>query len=65
MWTAEAPWLYALVLELEDPDGRTVDVECCRLGLRTVGVSPQGVLQLNGRKLWLTGVNRHRARSSL
>ena len=45
-WSAEAPWLYTLVVELLQargdvgrPTWTPVDVESCRLGLRTVGIS--------------------------
>ncbi len=58
LWSAEAPDLYTLVLELKDPQGRVADVEACWVGLRSVSVR-HGLLRLNGTPLTVRGVNRH------
>ena len=57
-WTAETPYLYGLVLTLRDPQGRAVDFESSRVGLRQVEIR-DGMLLVNGRRLVLRGVNRH------
>ena len=58
LWTAEAPFLYSLVLELRDSNGAVVDVEATWVGLRTVSIR-QGLLRVNGTPLTVRGVNRH------
>jgi beta-galactosidase len=57
-WTAETPYLYCLVLVLENQSGEMVDVESCRVGFRQVDIV-DGLLMLNGRRLIVRGVNRH------
>ncbi len=57
-WSAEAPYLYRLVLTLKDPSGAAVDFESCRVGFRKVEIK-NGVVLLNGRRLVVRGVDRH------
>jgi beta-galactosidase len=62
-WSAEEPWLYTLVLTLEDGSGgggvRTVvDCEAARVGFRTVRVEGERLL-VNGAAPLMRGVNRH------
>ena len=58
LWSAEAPWLYTVVVELRDASGQTIDCEACHVGVRTVKLQ-NGCLLLNGRELTIRGVNRH------
>ncbi|MGW1074189.1 glycoside hydrolase family 2 TIM barrel-domain containing protein [Streptomyces sp. NPDC002537] len=58
LWSAEAPHLYDLTVELTDPAGRTLEVQRTRVGFRTVSYGP-GKLTINGRVLVFRGVNRH------
>jgi beta-galactosidase len=57
-WSAEAPYLYALVLTLKDSDGKVVEIESCRVGFREVETK-DGQLFVNGKSIKLFGVNRH------
>ncbi|MEK6794595.1 MAG: glycoside hydrolase family 2 TIM barrel-domain containing protein [Spirochaetota bacterium] len=57
-WTAETPYLYALVLTLADSTGRTVCVKSMRTGFRVVEIKNANVL-VNGRSIMVRGVNRH------
>jgi beta-galactosidase/beta-glucuronidase len=57
LWTAETPNLYTLTIALLDGD-KTVQVESCRVGFRTVEIS-DGVVKVNGKKITICGVNRH------
>lgn len=57
-WTAETPYLYRLVLTLIDSDGKACDFESCRVGFRQVEIK-DGIIQLNGKRLVLRGVDRH------
>lgn len=58
LWTTETPVLYRAVIELIDKNGAVVDVEACNFGFKTVEVK-NGVVLLNGKRLFVYGVNRH------
>ncbi len=53
LWNAEKPYLYTVVLE------RNGEVLTFRTGLRTVAVSDQYELLINGQSVKLHGVNHH------
>ncbi len=57
-WTAETPNLYKLLVVLKDADGRTVEVTGHNVGFRKVEIR-DGRLLLNGKPIYLKGVNRH------
>jgi beta-galactosidase len=57
-WSAEEPNLYRLLLTLKDERGKVVEVTGCRTGFRKVEIK-QGRLHVNGRPVYLKGVNRH------
>jgi len=57
-WTAETPHLYFLGLSLLDNHQKTVEVAGCRVGFRKVEIK-KGQLLVNGRPIYLRGVNRH------
>lgn len=57
-WSAEAPRLYDLVVELQH-DGQVVDRRRQKVGFRTVGVRADGALTVNGNAILIHGVNRH------
>lgn len=59
LWTAEAPYLYTLVLEMVDEQGNVTEIESCRVGFRQVEINAEGILTLNGRRLIIRGVDRH------
>lgn len=59
LWTAETPTLYTLVLELQDKEGTTLDIESCHVGFRQLEISERGILTLNGKRLIIRGVDRH------
>lgn len=58
LWSAEAPHLYHLVIELLDGDGETLEAVAQRVGFRRVEVK-DGRLLVNGRAILFKGVNRH------
>ena len=64
LWSPDSPSLYTVTVELR-VEGRTVDSTRCELGLRWFGVSADGGLTLNGRRLALHGTNRHQDRAGL
>ena len=57
-WSAETPTLYSLVLELLDHNGKTTQIESCRIGFRTIDAN-DGTLNVNGRRITVCGINRH------
>ncbi len=72
LWSAEDPQLYALVLTLTDGTGETVETVSSQLGFRKIDFTSTTVdsnykvtttswkpVTINGKRLWLKGVNRH------
>ena len=57
-WSAESPSRYRVVAELFDPDGALVEVHAQLVGFRSVEIR-DGDLLVNGRRIWIHGVNRH------
>lgn len=58
-WSPEKPYLYTLVLQLEDSLGRIQELKSARVGFRSVEFSKQtGKLLINGKTTYLYGVNR-------
>jgi beta-galactosidase len=57
-WSAETPDRYRVVAELLDPSGAVAEVHALLIGFRSVVVA-DGDLLVNGRRVWIHGVNRH------
>ena len=57
-WSAETPNLYTLLLELTDAKGAVIQATRQRVGFRDVAIR-NGQLQINGRPVYIRGVNRH------
>ncbi|QDZ14520.1 glycoside hydrolase family 2 TIM barrel-domain containing protein [Humibacter ginsenosidimutans] len=57
-WSAETPALHDLTVELVDADGVVLDSTDLRVGFRRVEIIGRDLL-VNGRRIWLQGVNRH------
>lgn len=57
MWSPKTPYLYRLVTEIYSK-GQLVDKEENSIGIRDINISVNG-LYLNGKKVFLRGVNRH------
>jgi beta-galactosidase len=57
-WTAETPSLYQLLLNLQDANGKTLEVIPVKVGFRKVEIH-DGNLLVNGQRIWIKGVNRH------
>ena len=58
LWTAESPNLYRLIMTLKDKTGKVLEVVTTRVGFREVEIK-QDRLWVNGKKIYLKGVNRH------
>ena len=57
-WTAETPALYDLFIELQNSKGEVIEVIRQDVGFRTIEIK-DGTLQVNGRYIYLKGVNIH------
>jgi beta-galactosidase len=57
-WSAESPYLYHLVCELIDAEGRSVETLESHIGFRRIEVRDRRLL-VNGKPIVIIGVNRH------
>ena len=57
-WSAEAPHLYTLHIELLDPSGAVIEVSQQRIGFRSIVIKGQDFL-VNGQPIIFYGINRH------
>ncbi|MDE6490702.1 MAG: DUF4981 domain-containing protein, partial [Muribaculaceae bacterium] len=57
-WNAESPYLYTLVLDLLDHNGRSIETVGCNVGFKSAGII-DGQFCLNGKPILIKGVNRH------
>ncbi len=57
-WSAETPYLYTLLINLEDSKGKTIEATSVKIGFRTTEIKG-GQLLVNGKPILLKGVNRH------
>ena len=57
-WSAEAPHLYTLHIELLDPSGAVIEVSQQRIGFRSIEIKGQDFL-VNGQPIIFYGINRH------
>ena len=58
LWSVKHPNLYTLLMELKDPDGKTVERVTQQVGFRTIAIKG-GQLLINGQPIKIRGVNRH------
>ena len=58
LWSAEAPNLYTLRIEVLDMEGGLCELIDQRLGFRRIEIK-DGLMLLNGRRIVFKGVNRH------
>jgi beta-galactosidase len=57
-WSDEYPYLYTVLISLQDVNGELLEVESCRVGFRVVEIK-DGQIHLNGVPILFKGVNRH------
>ena len=58
LWSPDAPFLYLLRTEIVQ-NGKVVDTEDQRIGIRRIEYSRKNGFEINGQKLRLVGSNRH------
>ena len=59
LWTPETPFLYTIRTDLVSESGTVIDRRETRTGIRSVRVTPDKGLMINGNPVRLTGTNRH------
>lgn len=57
-WNTETPYLYTLIITLKNNKGGTQEILSTRVGFKEVNIK-NGVLQVNGQRVIVRGVNRH------
>ncbi len=57
-WSAETPYLYNLVIELQDENKNCIEITKLKVGFRSSEIKG-GQLLVNGQAILLKGVNRH------
>jgi len=58
-WSPEDPYLYTLLLTLEDSSGKCLEIKACKLGFRSIEFrESDSKLLINGKLTYLYGVNR-------
>ncbi|MDO7136015.1 glycoside hydrolase family 2 TIM barrel-domain containing protein [Algibacter lectus] len=58
-WSAEHPYLYTLVLDVTNPEGKTMESRSQKIGFRNIEFSKENELLINGKSIKIKGVNRH------
>ncbi|TAJ11790.1 glycoside hydrolase family 2 protein [Marinilabiliaceae bacterium JC017] len=58
LWSPDAPYLYLLKTEIVQ-DGKVIDVQEQRIGIRRIAFSRENGFEINGQKVRLVGSNRH------
>lgn len=64
LWTADQPNLYRAVITLKDATNNVQEIICQRIGFRNlqsvvINSNNQHQLQINGKKIYFRGTNRH------
>ncbi len=57
-WSAEVPYLYQLLITLQDEEGEVIESIPCRAGFRETEIR-DGQILVNGKPVYFKGVNRH------
>ena len=65
LWSCSTPRLYTAVAQLLADDGSVVDEARSRFGVRTVDITPDRGLLLNGKKVLLQGYANHHSLGAL
>lgn len=58
-WSAETPYLYTIVFDVVDPNGKVIESRSQKIGFRKIEFSNKNELLINGVPVKIMGVNRH------
>ncbi len=59
LWDDHDPYLYQLIIEVHDQDGKLVELIPYQFGFRKIEITKDHVVLLNGKRLIINGINRH------
>lgn len=59
VWSPDKPNLYKALIHVYGQDGNLIAVVPYQIGFRDFKINDQGIMELNGERLILNGVNRH------
>src|SRR5699024_7440432 len=59
LWDNHDPYLYQLIIEVHDQDGKLVELIPYQFGFRKIEITKDNVVLLNGKRLIIHGVHRH------
>lgn len=59
LWDNHDPYLYQLIIEVHDQNGKLVELIPYQFGFRKIEITKDHVVLLNGKRLIINGVNRH------
>ena len=65
LWDTDHPQLYTAVVTLHRENGTVADVATAKFGIRTIEMTPQEGLKLNGQKVLLKGYANHHSLGAL
>lgn len=65
LWDLDTPYLYSIVAEVKDKDGKVIDRVTDTFGVRSIEFGPQFGFRLNGRKVILKGIANHHTLGAL
>ena len=57
-WSAEAPYLYTLYIEILDESNKLIEVVPQKIGFRTFELK-NNIMHINGKRIIFKGINRH------
>jgi beta-galactosidase len=57
-WNAETPYLYSLLIELKDKNGKVIEATSIKVGFRNIAIKNNQFL-VNGKPVLIKGVNMH------
>ena len=58
LWSAEKPYLYPLLIEVLNDEGKGEQIIPMKVGIREFKIT-DGIMKLNGKRIVFNGVNRH------
>ncbi|MHA6482057.1 beta-galactosidase, LacZ type [Paenibacillus sp. strain BS8-2] len=58
LWSAEVPYLYELIVEIQDAEGGLIEAIPSRVGFRRFEMKDK-IMTINGKRIVFKGVNRH------
>jgi beta-galactosidase len=58
-WSSDDPYLYTLLFEIKDDNGKSIQYTSTKVGFREIKIDERGRFLVNGNPVKMIGVNRH------